>query len=43
MLRIMLAVIVVLGAFLVHAVRADASPYVLYGIQETLSAYRGSS
>ena len=34
MLRMMLAVIVALGAFLVHAVRADASPYVRYGIQD---------
>jgi hypothetical protein len=30
----MLAMIVALGAFLVHAVRAEASPYVQYGIQD---------
>src|SRR5215207_10066798 len=34
MLRMMLAVIVALGAFLVNAMRADASPYVQYGIQD---------
>ena len=34
MLRIMLAAIVTLGAFLVFAARADASPYAQYGIQD---------
>jgi hypothetical protein len=34
MLRIMLAAIVALGAFLVFEARADASPYVRYGIQD---------
>jgi hypothetical protein len=34
MLRIMLAAIVALGAFLVLEARADASPYVQYGIQD---------
>ena len=34
MLRIMLAAIVALGAFLVFEARADASPYVQYGIQD---------
>jgi hypothetical protein len=34
MLRIMLAAIVALGAFLVLEARADASPYIQYGIQD---------
>ena len=34
MLRLVLAAIVSLGAFLVYSVRAEASPYVQYGIQD---------
>ena len=34
MLRLVLAAIVAVGAFLVYSVRAEASPYVQYGIQD---------